>query len=142
MLENKGVGEGMGASKNFGHDKKGSTFLMSVTVAIVSVVVFLVFLDLLISVAVSSLIGQVVDQLLEIPIGAWATVIISYTYITYCPSSITPPSGESNQWIPPPAYRTQQPGMLTDGSPARFCSSCGSQLGSDAKFCPSCGRPV
>jgi hypothetical protein len=140
MLENKGVGAGMAASKDFGHDKKGSTFLILLIVGIVFAVIFIAF-DLLISAAAPPVIGQVVDLLLEIPVGAWAAVIISYTYITYGPSSTKASSGDSNWWIPPP-YPTQQPGMQNEVSPSRFCSSCGSPLQSDARFCPSCGKAV
>ncbi len=141
MLENRGATEGMSASKAFGRDKKGSTFLMFLAVGVVYAVTFVVF-DLLISVAVSYLLGQVIDELLNIFLAAWVAVIISYTYITCGPSSVTPPSGDSNQWIPPPPYPTLQPGMQSSSSPSRFCASCGSPLEMDSKFCPSCGRAV
>jgi hypothetical protein len=141
MLENKGVGDGMSASKAFGRDKKGSTFLMFLAVGLVSVVI-LIIIEIVISIAVSPVLGQVIDQLVEIPIAAWIAVIISYTYITCGPSSVARPSGDSSYGIPPPYPSQQLPTNQSSASQRRFCSSCGSPLEPDSKFCPNCGRAV
>lgn len=129
MLENKGALEGMSASKAFGRDKKWSTFLL-----------FLVFLLVYAVVEIISVIfslgggGQVVQTLLNIPLTAWTSVVVSYTYITHGPSAtseVTQPTSPSSQ------------GPVSSAGPfARFCTNCGFGLQADAKFCPNCGRPV
>jgi hypothetical protein len=140
MLENLGGTSGMSASKAFGRNKKGSTFLIFLAVGVLYAIMYVVF-DFFVSAAVSPIVGQSLGQLLEIPLATWVSIIISYTYITYGPSSVSPPPGDSNTWVPP-AYPTQRQNMQTDGSQSRFCASCGSSLELDSKFCPACGRAV
>jgi zinc-ribbon domain len=132
MLEDKGALEGMSASKDFGHKKKWSTFLLFLAVALTYLVAS-VFDDVF-SLA-SPLLGEFVYDILLVPIAAWASVIFSYTYLSYGPSQ-GPATPEPVVFgALPPA----QPGAPV-GAPGRFCSSCGSPLSPRAIVCPSCGK--
>ncbi len=85
MLEDKGTLEGMAASKAFGRDKKGDTFLVFLAIIVASVV--LVAVETVFSLA-SPLLGQLVYAILYVPVGAWISVILAYTYLAYGPSSV------------------------------------------------------
>jgi hypothetical protein len=140
MLENKGAIEGMAASKAFARDKKWSTFSL-----------FLVFLLVYILVSIVGGVlslgggGRVIQTLLTIPLSAWTSVVIAYTYITHGPS-VTAPIMPAEAW----AQRPAEPGMsvgIAAGTPrlegtSHFCAFCGSPLKADAKFCANCGKPV
>ena len=143
MLENKGPLAGMSASRAFGRDKKWKTFLLAL-VAIIAVLIVAAIQSGISS--VSPIAGSVVYSVLLVPVDAWIAVMLTYTYITYGPSS-TPPTGEASMFgasVPP------APSMVDNqGSPAapvaapgrmRFCSNCGSQVQADAMFCPNCGK--
>jgi zinc-ribbon domain len=134
MLEKKGAATGMAASKAFGRDKKWSTFS-----------IFLIFLLAYILVSIFGMVlsvgggGRVIQTLLTIPLEAWTSVVIAYTYITHGPSA-SAPLGPQPAWQQPPlgsgASAEVQP------SPGRFCPQCGSALKPDSKFCTNCGKPV
>ena len=140
MLENKGATAGMAASKAFGRDKKWSTFSL-----------FLIFLLVYIFVAIIGGVfslgggGRVIQTLLTIPLSAWTSVVIAYTYITHGPSataSVTPAAA----WEQAPVESGMSAGISAvtprmEGT-SRFCAFCGSPLKADAKFCTNCGKPV
>jgi hypothetical protein len=144
MLENKGVFAGMSASKAFGRDKKWATFLMFLAILVVALIVS--GIGDAVGLA-SALAGRIVTSLLEVPVEAWAAVIITYTYITYGPSSV-PAGTPGPEVITPgvlPAPSMVQPAVgvtVPVGAPPKFCRNCGSPLESDARFCPDCGQPV
>jgi hypothetical protein len=140
MLDEKGVLEGMSASKAFGRDKKWSTFFMLLVllVAYIAVFVILTFFTL----AGAHLAGTVVADILSVPLGAWTLVAISYAYVTCGPSSVAVPTATSQYWPAPPAPTLQpstQPGVP---SSSNFCSYCGSPVQPGARFCSSCGRQL
>ncbi len=140
MLEGKGATAGMAASKAFGRDKKWSTFS-----------IFLIFLLVYILVSIIGTVlslgggGRVIQTLLTIPLSAWTSVVIAYTYITHGPSA-TSPVTPAAAWEQPPAGSGMSAG-ISAGAPrmeetSRFCAFCGSPLKADAKFCTNCGKPV
>ena len=137
MLENKGALEGMSASKAFGRDKKWSTFMIFLLFFLVYLVIAI--LGILLSLGGG---GRVISSLLDIPLGAWTSVVIAYVYVTHAmiPSA---PAGQEASWAQPPAETS---GVI--GAPqgvqatSRFCSNCGSPLQSGSKFCTNCGKQV
>jgi hypothetical protein len=140
MLENKGALAGMSASKAFGRDKKWSTFSLLVVVLIVAFVIGII--EVAVSFA-SGLGGRVIASILEVPLEAWIAVIITYTYITYGPSSAPATPDASAYGIPPPAAPYSQPDIpVSQGTPASFCRNCGSPVQPGSKFCNNCGMPV
>jgi len=140
MLEGKGATEGMAASKAFGRDKKGSTFLIFLTAGLVGLI--LLAIESILSLA-SRALGQIVFSILDVPLAAWVAVMVTYTYITYGPSSAAAMAGapgiESalDASLQPPATASAPP-----SAPGGFCRFCGSALRADSKFCPNCGKPV
>ena len=146
MLEDKGAWEGMSASKAFGRDKKWRTFLIFLTVALGFLVVSIV--DAVFSVA-SPLIGEFVYAILLVPIAAWASVIFSYTYLTYGPSTVPTPTtnavpgyGLASLSPPPAPPQPPAPASTPVGAPANFCPFCGSPVSMGAKFCGACGKAI
>ena len=135
MLEEKGALEGMAASKTFGRDKKWSTFLTFVAFAVGGVVIAIV--QLLFSIA-SPVAGQAVYAILEVPLAAWVSVVLSYTYITHGPSS--------GPWTAPPAPTlpplVQSRAFVGPPLSIQFCPSCGSPVTQESKFCSNCGKPL
>jgi zinc-ribbon domain len=141
MLENKGALDGMAASKAFGRDKKWSTFS-----------IFLVFLLAYILVSILGGVlslgggGRVIQTLLDIPLSAWTSVVIAYTYITHGPSAPAPQAHPGDAWGMPSAESGMAAGTSV-GTPSmdgtsRFCAFCGAPLKAGAKFCANCGKPV
>ena len=130
MLENKGALEGMSASKAFGRDKKGNTFLIFLVFFLVYLVI--AALGILLSLGGG---GRVISALLDIPLGAWTSVVISYVYVTHAliPSA---PMGQQAGWAQP------QPETTGVQAASRFCSNCGAPLQAGSKFCTNCGRQV
>jgi uncharacterized membrane protein len=139
MLEDKGATEGMAASKAFGRNKKWSSFTIFLAVGVVGLVA--VIIQQLILYAGSPLLGQIVEQLLSIPIGAWASVIFAYTYISYGPSSVASSTGTPARGAAPPAS-TQQPSMQAGGWATHFCPACGSPVEPGSRFCRNCGKAL
>jgi hypothetical protein len=149
MLENKGALAGMSASKMFGRDKKWSTFILGVVVFIVIIVIAIIQSAVARSSPIS---GAVISSLLSFPVDAWISVIITYAYLTYGPSSV--PASSSTPGTPevlvpgviaPPPMDQQIPqgGTLpTASGPSNFCRSCGSPLAPGSKFCANCGQSV
>ncbi len=130
----------MSASKAFGGDKKWRTFLLFLTVLVGYIVVAIV--DSLFTLA-SPLLGQLVYAILLVPLGAWGSVIFSYTYLAYGPfpaPAATQPAGYGMVPAvqPPPPAQAPMPG----GASGNFCRFCGSPLQADSKFCVACGKPV
>jgi len=140
MLENKGATEGMAASKAFGRDKKWSTFSIIVTFILVYIVVAIIGGVLSLGGG-----GKIIQTLLTIPVSAWTSVVIAYTYITHGPLAASPAT-QASTWEQPPSGPTMPAGIPAGvppvGAAGRFCAFCGSPLKADAKFCGSCGRPV
>jgi hypothetical protein len=143
MLEEKGAMAGMAASKAFGRDKKWSTFLILLVIAVVALVIL--GIQTALSLAVP-LLGRVVYSLLSVPFDAWIAVIFTYAYLTYGPSSV-PVTAETSGYGAVPPVSIQQP-MIQAGAqvgtspPNNFCRSCGSPLRSDSKFCSVCGKAL
>jgi len=139
MLEGKGATEGMAASKAFGRDKKGSTFLIFLTAGLVALLLFA--LESILSLG-SRLLGQLVFSVLDVPLGAWVAVMVTYTYLTYGPSSVpaATPAGEIGMAT---EMSTQPPAQASApvAAPGNFCRFCGSPLRPDSKFCANCGKP-
>ena len=141
MLEDKGALQGMAASKAFGRDKKWSTFLICLVVGIVFTAILI--LDLVLS-PFSPGLAQLVYDLLSMPVYAWLLVFVSYTYLTYGPSSV-PAAPEVSGYGAAPQTTTQQQQATTSmlaqstawpaGAPAAASAS-------NRRFCPSCGSPV
>jgi len=133
MLENKGALEGMSASKAFGRDKKWSTFLVFLTFLLAYIVIAIIGSVLSIGGG-----GQVISTLLDVPLGAWTSVVIAYIYVTHGPSAGAPAGPQPMMpQAPPEAVVTAAP-----ESGSRFCANCGSPLNAGARFCGSCGKPV
>ena len=140
MLEEKGALEGMAASKAFGRDKKGDTFLIFIAI-FVGAIVLLVLQSVFF--LVSPLVGRLVYALLDLPFGAWISVTFAYTYITYGPSPTLPAAettglGSGAPAPPQPQAQINAPAVSIGG----FCRFCGSPIPADSKFCPSCGKQV
>jgi hypothetical protein len=140
MLEGRGATERMAASKAFGRDKKGSTFLIFLTAGLVGLV--LLGIESILSLA-SRTLGQIVFSILDVPLAAWVAVMVTYTYITYGPSSPAAMAGA------PGIESTLDPSLQPSAMPSapvsavnNFCRFCGSALRADSKFCPNCGKPV
>ncbi len=141
MLEDKGATAGMAASKTFGRDKKWSTFTIGLVLGAVALVVY----GIVAAVSVASpVVGQIVSAFLFVPLDAWIAVVLTYTYITYGPSSVaatevpgygvvTPPFQQPPLPANPPVYSSPQ---------KNFCRSCGSPIEPDSKFCSVCGNPL
>ena len=138
MLDGKGATEGMAASKAFGRDKKGSTFLIFLTVFLVGLLLFAV--ESILSLG-SRVLGQLVFSILDVPLGAWVAVMVTYTYLTYGPSSV-PATTEAPGLGMAPAASPQPPSMASPSvaTSGNFCRFCGSPLRADSKFCASCGK--
>lgn len=128
VLDGMGFAEGMGASKAFGRTRKWSTFLMFLAFGVMLLPVVVVVETL--TFFVSPVLGGAAEVVLTIPIGVWAYVAVSYTYMTYRPA--TPPPGAFASAAQGPAPQPAAPGG--------FCASCGSQLAPGSRFCPSCGK--
>jgi hypothetical protein len=145
MLEDKGALAGMSASKAFGRDKKWATFLIFLIVIVTALAVFAI--DDALSLA-SHPLGQVVYAILSVPLGAWISVILSYTYLTYGPSSVpaTPATTDSVGYgIAPSSPASPQPAaqpVASADTQGSFCRFCGSRVPPGSKFCASCGKPV
>ena len=139
MLEGKGATEGMAASKAFGRDKKGSTFLIFLTAGVVGALLFIVLSILSLA---SRVLGQLVFSVLDVPLGAWVAVMVTYTYLTYGPSSVPATTEAAGSGVAPPAF-PQQPAQSSPsvGGSGGFCRFCGSPIAAGAKFCPACGKP-
>jgi hypothetical protein len=138
MLEGKGATEGMAASKAFGRDKKGSTFLIFLTVFLVGLLLFAV--ESILSLG-SRVLGQIVFSILDVPLAAWVAVMVTYAYITYGPSSAAamagaPGIGSALEASPQPPAQAGAP----VSAPGSFCRFCGSPLRADSKFCANCGK--
>jgi hypothetical protein len=140
MLEDKGALEGMAASKAFGRDKKGDTFLIFIALGMAGIVLFVV--RFILSLA-SPVLGNVAYAVLDVPLGAWASVIFSYTYLTCGPSSV-PTTTETVGYglVPPPPPQPPAQANAPVGAPANFCQFCGSRIAPGSKFCGACGKPV
>jgi len=140
MLEDKGAWEGMSASKAFGRDKKWRTFLIFLTVAVGFLVVSIV--DSVFSLA-SPLLGEFVYAILLVPIATWASVIFSYTYLTYGPSPVPTTNAVPGYGLAPPAPpQAPAPASTPVGAPGSFCPFCGSPISPGAKLCGACGKAV
>jgi len=143
MLEDKGVLAAMGASKAFGRDKKWSTFSIGIVLAIVTLVASAFGAAIGLSSAIA---GQVVQSFLSVPLEAWIAVCISYTYITYGPSSAPQTTEIPGYAAPPPSpIQGQTPTVIPPYTTARqknFCRNCGSPIQPDSKFCSNCGTTV
>jgi hypothetical protein len=140
MLEDKGALQGMAASKAFGRDKKGDTFLIFVAIVMSGLVLLVV--EFIFSFA-SPVLGDLVYAVLYVPFGAWASVIFSYTYLTCGPSSVPTTTeaagyGSASPAPPQPPAQANAPA----GAPGSFCQSCGSRIAAGSKFCGACGKPV
>jgi uncharacterized membrane protein len=127
VSEDKGALEGMSASRAFGRDKKWSTFLILLTYGFVTILVSVI----------TSLIpgvgGSVISTILTIPVDAWFSVTIVYTYLTHGPSAVPEPAAPGWAPQPPPASPAVAPAT-------QFCTNCGTQIQPGAKFCPNCGK--
>jgi hypothetical protein len=139
MLDGKGATEGMAASKAFGRDKKGSTFLIFLTAGLVGLLLFAV--ESILSLG-SRLLGQLVFSVLDVPLGAWVAIMITYTYLSYGPSPV-PATAEAAGLGMAPNVSPQPPVQAgaSVAAPGNFCRFCGSPLRADSKFCASCGKP-
>ena len=127
VSEDKGAREGMSASRAFAKDKKWSTFLLFLTFAVVS------FLVTILAALVPSTGGRILNTILTVPLDAWISVTIVYTYLTHGPQASATAPGTS------PSAQPNAPGAA---SGTLFCSNCGLALQPDAKFCPNCGKAV
>ena len=137
MLENKGAMDGMSASKAFGRDKKWSTFLIFLTFVLAYAIIGIIGSVLALGGG-----GRVISTLIDVPLGAWTSVVISYVYITHGPSASGSASASA---APQPMWQQPQPETAAPMAPAtasRFCSNCGSSLREGARFCGSCGKAV
>ena len=134
MLENKGALEGMSASKAFGRDKKWRTFLLFMAVALAYVVASVI--DGIFSLG-SPLLGEVVYDVLLVPIAAWASVMFSYTYLAYGPSAAPATTEPVGFGVAPPA-----PLSAPAGASSGFCPFCGSPVSPGAQICGVCGKAL
>jgi hypothetical protein len=140
MLEEKGALQGMAASKAFGRDKKLSTFIIFVTVVLV--VLVLSGVQSLLSLA-SPLLGHFVYAILLVPLGAWVSVILAYTYLTCGPSpASTMTAGAAYGMAPPVSPQPPAESSASVGASGTFCRFCGSPVRAGSKFCASCGKPT
>jgi uncharacterized membrane protein len=130
VSEDKGFLEGMAASRAFGRDKKWSTFLLFLTFGLVA------FLVSALTGFIPGVGGRVIGSIFMIPVSAWVSVTIVYTYLTHGPSAISP-AGSMLPGQPAP-----QPSAPTMTSTSQFCTNCGTALAPGAKFCPNCGKAV
>ncbi len=107
MLEEKGAMAGMAASKAFGRDKKWSTFLIFLIIAVVGIVIL--GIEWVASLA-APLLGRVVNSLLYVPFETWIAVVFTYTYLGYGPSSV-PVTAEASGYgaVPPASIQTPSP---------------------------------
>ena len=85
MLEGKGVTGAMSASKAFGGDKKMRTFLIGL--AAVAAILVILIIEAVFSLA-SPFVGDIVYDILLVFLGAWLSVVLAYTYLTYGPSPV------------------------------------------------------
>jgi hypothetical protein len=141
MLEGKGALQGMAASKAFGRDKKGDTFLIFVAIVMSGLVLLVV--EFIFSFA-SPVLGDLVYAVLYVPFGAWASVIFSYTYLTCGPSSVPTTTEAAGYGLAAPPAAPQPPAQANApvAAPGSFCQFCGSRIAAGSKFCGACGKPV
>ena len=140
MLEDKGALEGMSASKAFGRDKKWKAFLLFLAVAVGYLVASIV--DSVFTLA-SPVLGELVYDVLLVPVAAWASVIFSYAYLTYGPSPVPTTNATMGYGLAPPAP-SQPPAQAGApvGASSGFCPFCGSPVAAGAKFCGVCGKAI
>ena len=91
----------------------------------------------------SAVLGEVVYAILLVPITAWTSVILSYTYLTYGPSPVPTATEPAGFGMAPPAP-AQPPAQASTpvGASGSFCPSCGSPVSMGAKFCGACGKAI
>ena len=106
MLEDKGATAGMAASKAFGRDKKWSTFTIGLVLGVVALVVYGIVAATTVA---SPVVGQVVSAFVSVPLDAWIAVVLTYTYITYGPSSVPARMEVPGYGVVPPSVRATIP---------------------------------
>ena len=155
MLENKGAVRAMAASRAFGKDKKGSTFVILAAVGLIAIAIALAFDR--VSLGPMASLTLAIYEVVLIPLEACIGVMLSYAYITYGPP-LMPSTAFADPVAAAPAPlvvpQQQRPEAQPDSGPQpltpylpvtnsmRFCASCGGRVPASSRFCPSCGKPV
>ena len=86
MLEGNSATGAMSASKAFGRENKGKTFLILLTVFVVSAITSSLGLTFYL-VGIPTEFAVVLTLLVEAVVTGWSSIIPSYTYLTYGPPS-------------------------------------------------------
>ncbi len=128
LLENKGVTESMGRSRQLVSHRWAKTFGTFLVLAIIVLVISLIFSAIT---APLGIIGPVVNGILSAFYQPLFPILMVVYYYSNLARISQPPPGP--MWTIPGT--TAQPGM-------KFCPNCGTQLASSATFCTKCGSKL
>src|SRR6266516_1866003 len=128
LIENKGVTESMGRSRQLVSHRWAKTFGTFLVLGIIVLVASLIFSAIT---APLGIIGPVVNGLLSAFYHPLFPILMVVYYYSNLARISQPPPGP--MWTVPGT--TAQPGM-------KFCPNCGTQLPSSATFCTKCGSKL
>src|SRR6266699_762589 len=128
LIENKGVTESMGRSRQLVSHRWAKTFGTFLVLGIIVLVVSLIFSAIT---APLGIIGPVVNGILSAFYQPLFPILMVVYYYSNLARISQPPPGP--MWTVPGT--TAQPGM-------KFCPNCGTQLASSATFCTKCGSKL
>src|SRR6266699_3056851 len=128
LIENKGVTESMGRSRQLVSHRWAKTFGTFLILGIIVIIASLIFSAIS---APLGIIGPVVNGILSAFYQPLFPILMVVYYYSNLARISQPPPGP--MWTVPGT--TAQPGM-------KFCPNCGTQLASSATFCTKCGSKL
>src|SRR3989454_10795611 len=128
LIENKGVTESMGRSRQLVSHRWGKTFGTFLVLGIIVLIASLIFSAIT---APLGIIGPVVNGILSAFYQPLFPILMAVYYYSNLARISTLPADQ----MPTAPTMTAQAGM-------KFCPSCGTQLASSATFCSKCGAKL
>lgn len=129
LIENKGVTESMGRSRQLVSHRWGKTLGTLLALAIIVIIASLIVNA--ITVPLGNILGPVVNGILSAFYQPLFPILVTVYYYSNLARTAPPPPGQ----MPMGPTTTFQGGM-------RLCPNCGTQLPSSATFCTSCGSKL